>query len=401
MRPADHVRFASRSLGGHRVRVTLSLAGIAVGVAAVVLLTGLGEGARRYVTDEFKNLGSNILIIMPGRVETTGAAPLHGSSTRDLVLADVRAIARRSPRVRHVAPVSMGSAPMTYGGRGRTVTVLGTTAAYFAMRDLHIAAGSALPPTSPELGMRVAVIGQTVKREVFREENPLGRVIRLGDWRFRVIGILERKGTAMGMDIDDLIIVPVATGMQMFNRTGLFRITIQTNSWADADTATADVKRILLEQHDGDEDFTIVSQGSMLSALDAILETLTMALVGIAAISLTVAGIGIMNVMLVSVTERTSEIGLMKAIGASDAQVLTVFLVEAGTLALAGGILGTALGYAGAAVLEALISGFNAMPPEWAVGAALATAGAVGVVFGLLPAWRAAKVDPVVALARS
>lgn len=400
MRFADYVRFSGGAIRGHRVRTVLTLGGIAVGVAAVVLLTGLGEGARRYVMAQFQTIGSNVVAVIPGKVETSGAAPIIGASERDLTLDDARAVAQRCPRVRRVSPVSLGSATMEFAGRGRNVTVVGATPEYFELRELGIAAGTPLPPIDPHQVMRVVVVGRTVQRELFRGENPLGRLVRLGEWRFRVIGVLERKGMAMGMDIDNIVIVPVGTAMRLFNRTGLFRIVMQSNTWADNQKAIDEVKAVLRERHDDDEDFTVVTQGSVVSALDSIMQALTMGLIAIAAISLSVAGIGVMNVMLVSVAERTGEIGLMKAVGATHLQVMGVFLAEAVQLSMLGGLLGTAMGYGGAIVLEAVIGNFNAMPPVWAVGAALGVAALVGATFGLLPARRASRVDPVVALSK-
>ena len=394
----DLLSHAGHALTGHPLRTGLSLLGIGVGVAAVVLLTGLGEGARRYVTSQFSDLGSNLIAIMPGKVETKGIVPLFGGTTRELTLADARAVRRRCRQVRHVSPLVLGAADAELGSRSRSANVLGTTREYFDLRSLKVSSGTTLPDIDLEQGMRVAVIGRTVQRELFREENPLGKVIRLGQWRFRVVGVLEPKGRLMGMDIDDLVLVPVATGMQMFDRQGLFRLLMSARSRSDAEAAMAEVRGVLRERHDGDEDFTMISQGAMMGALDSILEALGMALVGIAAISLSVAGIGIMNVMLVSVTERTSEIGLMKSVGATDGQIMGLFLLEAASLALAGGVLGTLGGFAGSLLLSELISGLDARPPGWAVIAALATAVSVGITFGLLPARQAARLDPVAAL---
>lgn len=391
--------FARRAMGGHRVRTALTLSGIAVGVAAVVALTGLGEGARRYVTEEFRALGSNLVIVIPGRVETTGASPLFGASERDLTIGDAQAIARRVRGARYISPISLGNATVEYAGRGRSVSVVGATPEYFRLRDLRVDAGVGLPPVDPRQGMRVCVIGRTVQQELFREENPLGKIILIGQWRFRVIGVLAHKGSLMGWDIDDLVFVPVASGLEMFNRTGLFRILLMAGAHEETDRVIQDVRKVLRERHDGNEDFTVVSEGAMLSALDAILATLSVALAGIAAISLSVAGIGVMNVMLISVAERTAEVGLLKALGAADSQVLAVFLAEAATLSGAGGAIGVAAGYGIGALVGAWLPGFDPTPPVWAAAAGWATAVGVGIVFGLWPARRAARLDPVAALA--
>ena len=398
MTATESLRFALGALRGHRLRSILTLVGMAIGVAAVVVLTALGEGARRYVTDEFAALGSNLLVVLPGKTETSGNAPIIGGTQRDLTLQDAEAIQRHLPRVRRLAPLSVGSARVGYGDRRREVTVLGSTPELLEVRRLSVATGRFLPPIDPTRAAPVAVIGQKVRQELFGAENPLGRAIRLGDTRFRVVGVMASKGQSLGIDMDDVVIVPVASGMRLFNQRSLFRILIEIGAHAEVTAARTEVLQLLTQRH-GDEDVTVLTQDAVLSAFNQIFGALTLALAGIAAISLSVAGIGIMNVMLVSVSERTREIGLLKALGAAPRGILEVFLIEATLLSGMGGVLGLLVGYAGVALMGRLFPALPAQPPPWAVLASFGTAFAAGILFGLLPARRAARLDPVAALA--
>ena len=399
MTPVDQLRFALGALRGHRLRSGLTLLGVAIGVAAVVLLTALGEGARLYVTGEFSALGSNLLIVLPGKTETTGNAPIIGGTQRDLTLADAQAVVRRCPRVRRLAPLAVGLARVGYGERRRQASILASTSDLLEVRRLTLETGRFLPRIDPERTLPVAVIGRTVAAELFRDENPLGQAIRIGDWRFQVIGILAGKGTSLGMNMDEVVIVPVADGMRIFNQTSLFRLLIEVRSHEEIAAGREDVLAVLKARHDNVEDVTVLTQDSVLGAFNRILAALTLALAGIAAISLSVAGIGIMNVMLVSVSERTPEIGLLKALGAPPARILQVFLVESVLLSAAGGALGLMVGYAGAGAMVHFFPDLPARPPEWAIVAAVLVSLGAGILFGVLPARRAARLDPVAALA--
>jgi putative ABC transport system permease protein len=394
---ADLLAYAWRALSGHRLRTVLSLAGMAIGVAAVIALTALGEGARRYVIDQFASIGSNLLIVVPGRTDTTGL-PGAGGAPNDLTLLDARAVERNVRAAERVAPLVMGTEFVSYGGRRRQVAIAGTTHEFAEVRKLHVERGRFLPPGEAGRGRAVVVLGRGVARELFGGEEPIGRVVRVGDWRMRVIGVLAARGTQLGLDVDELAVVPVATGMHMFDRRSLFRIMIEVRAHADLDAARGQVEALLAERH-GERDVTVLTQDAVVSTFSQILAALTLALGAIAAISLAVAGVGIMNVMLVSVSERTREVGLLRAVGVGRGQVLAAFLAEAALLSLAGGLLGLAVGYAAVRVLVGIFPALPAAPPAWAVGAALAISLGVGLLFGLLPARRAARLDPVAALA--
>lgn len=398
MTPRDVGEVALPALLRHRIRSGLSLLGVAIGVAAVVSLTALGEGARRYVVDQFAALGSNLLVILPGRTETTGAIPHLGGVPNDLTLDDARALARL-PGIRRVAPISIGNESVSSGARSRQVTVLGATHEFLEVRGLRMAQGQFLPPREMERGAPMVVLGAELARELFPVGEPsLGRIVRVGEWRMRVVGVLARRGTQLGFQMDEVAIIPVATGLRMFNRTSLFRVLAETHAHETLDAACDRAVALLAERHD-EEDVTCVTQDSVVSGLSSILTALTLALGAIAAVSLAVAGIGIMNLMLVSVSERTAEVGLLKAVGAANHQVLAVFLAEAVLLSGAGGLLGVGLGWGAVRVLVAFYPAFPAAPPPWALAAALGLSLAVGALFGVLPARRAARLDPIVALA--
>lgn len=398
MTPADTVAFSWTALSRQRRRSALSVLGVMVGVAAVVVLTALGEGARRYVTNEFASLGTNLLMVMPGHNETTGTFPGAGGVPNDLSLDDTRALQREVREARLVVPLAMGNDTVSYGERRRQVAVAGSTPEFLEVRHLRVGSGSFLPPGDIDRGAAVAVLGPKVARELFGAESPLGRVIRIGDWRMRVIGVLAPKGRQLGMDVDDLVIVPVATAMRIFDLSSLFRVMIEVRAHADLERARERVLAVITERHD-EEDVTCITQDSVVGALSQILTVLTLAVGAVGAVSLAVAGLGVMNLMLVSVSERTEEVGLLKALGASRRQVLQVFLTEAVLLSGAGALAGLGLGWGLVRGFVALYPNFPATPPYWAVAAVLLTAVLVGGVFGVLPARRATRLDPVVALA--
>jgi putative ABC transport system permease protein len=398
MRLRDLLRFAAGGLRGHRLRTFLSLLGVAIGVASVILLTSLGEGARLYVTSEFASLGSNLLIIIPGKTETKGLAPLVSTAPHDLTLQDAEALVQRVRSIRRVAPLVVGTAAAIAGERRREVTVVGTTRDMLEIRHLKMASGRFLPRDTRDSA--VCVLGAKVQRELFPDQNPLGQLVRIGEWRFRVIGVMASRGTSIGMDLDQVVEIPVETGLRLFNRSGLFRILAEVGANDGLDRAQKAALAVLRERHEGQEDVTILTQDSVLDTFNQILRALTAALAGIAAISLGVAGLGIMNVMLVSVSERTREVGLLKALGVTQSQVVSVFLVEAAILSTAGGAIGLLAGLGAGRFLQRLYPDFPIQPPGWAVVAAVVVSCSVGLIFGILPARNAARLDPVQALMR-
>ena len=401
MRPPDLLRFARDAATGNPLRTALLVLAMSIGVAAVVVLTALGDGARRYVVDQFSSLGTNLVIVLPGRSETGGFNPGNAitSTPRDLTIDDAESL-QRARSVRRVAPLAVGTSEISYGGRLREVMVAGTTSNYIDVRTLKLAQGRFLSPGDWRRGASEAVIGAKIRDELFGVEPALGKLVRIGDRRFRVVGIMASTGQGLGMNTDEIVLIPVALAQAMFNSNTLFRILVEANSREAIEPAKAQVAEILKVRHEGEEDVTVITQDAVLATFDKLLGALTLAVAGIAAISLAVAGILVMNVMLVSVTQRTAEIGLLKALGATGATIRTAFLTEAAMLSLGGALLGYLLGQAGAFVLRQLYPAFPAYPPDWAVLAGLGTALATGILFGVLPARRAARLDPVQSLAK-
>ena len=397
---ADRLHFAWDALHGFRMRTALMLLAMAIGVASVVLLTGLGEAARRYVMGEFSSLGTDLLVVLPGRSETVGGPPpLLGVTPRDLTLEDALALLRH-PAIERVAPLVIGSVPVSAAGRERESTVVGTTADFAPIRRVEIATGRFLPAGDPRRGRPLCVLGRTIEAELFGGASALGETLRLGDRRCRVIGVLGSTGRSLDVQLDELVLVPVATAQALFDTPALFRVLVQARDRTLLERAREGILATVRARHDGEDDVTVITQDAMLATFDRILGTLTLAVGGIGAISLVVAGILIMNVMLVAVSQRTAEIGLLMALGAPPRQVLGLFLTEAGLLALGGALLGLAIGALGAALLGALYPDLDFSAPAWAAPAALLLALGMGLLFGALPARHAARLDPVVALAR-
>jgi len=401
MRAPDLIRFAHDAATGNPLRTSLLVLAMAIGVAAVVVLTALGDGARRYVMNEFSSIGSNLVIVLPGRSQTGGFNPGNAitSTPRDLTIDDAQAL-QRARAVRRLAPLAIGTSEISVGGKLREVMVAGTTAEYLELRRMALGQGRFLSAGDWRRGAAEAVIGAKVRDEMFGREPALGQLVRIGDRRFRIVGVLSSSGQGLGMNTDELVIVPVALAQAMFNSNTLFRILIEAHSREAIEPAKAQVAEILKLRHEGEEDVTVITQDAVLATFDRLLSTLTLGVAGIAAISLAVAGILVMNVMLVSVTQRTAEIGLLKALGATGATIRLAFLTEATMLSLAGALVGYALGLAGAAFIRHLYPTFPAFAPDWAVLAGLGTALLTGILFGVLPARRAARLDPVQALAR-
>jgi putative ABC transport system permease protein len=401
MRLIDIFRYARDAATGSPLRTLLMTLAMAIGVTAVVVLTALGDGARRYVVDQFSSIGTNLVIVLPGRSQTGGFSPANAvsSTPRDLTVEDARALLRASA-VQQIAPLVVGLSEISSNGRLREAMVVGTTSSYLEVRRMQLAQGRFLPDEEWSRGSAVIVLGAKLRSELFGSQPALGQQIRVGGRRLRVIGIMAPTGQGLGMNTDELAMVPVALAQAMFDTHTLFRILIEARSRDGIAAAKAQASAILKLRHDGEEDVTVITQDAILATFDRLLVALTAGVAGIAAISLAVAGILVMNVMLVAVAQRTSEIGLLKALGAPARTIRLVFLTEAALLSLAGAVLGYALGQGGAFVIRQLYPTFPAWPPTWAVLAALGTALSTGILFGVLPARRAARLEPVAALAK-
>jgi putative ABC transport system permease protein len=401
LRPTDLLAFAWTVVTGYRTRTALILVAMGIGVAAVVVVSSLGEGARRYVLDQFGALGTNLIIVLPGRAETAGAMPgfIIGKTPRDLTLDDALALGR-SRAVKLIAPLTGGAAEVHWGARMRESPVLGSTAELLEVRRMEIAHGAFIPAGDPRHPPPVCVIGVKLRDELFGAREALGEWLRIGDRRFRVIGVMAPQAMSLGFNTDELVIVPVTAAQALFNTEALYRILVEAKSRVQVPDAKDDAIEILRERHEGERDVTVITQDAVLATFDRILRALTLAVGGIAAISLAVAGILIMNVMLIAVAQRRREIGLLKALGATGMQVRLTFFTEALLLALGGAALGLAMGELGQLIVSQIYPQIPFGAPWWALVAAPATALVTAALFTVAPAARAARLDPVAALSR-
>jgi putative ABC transport system permease protein len=402
MTARDVAGLVLEALRVHRLRSGLTMLGIVIGMAAVVLMSSIGEGARKGVMAQFSQFGTTIVQVQPGQTRTLGVSPgALGGTTHPLTIDDALAL-RRVRGVRFVAPHVVGMGEVEARRRSRHTYVYGTTADDLQILGWSVRVGTFLPSGDPEQAPPVCVLGATVARELFPDRSPLGARVRIGEAQFRVVGVMASKGQMLGFDLDDMVYVPVRRAMAMFDRQGVSEVHALIDSHARIEPAMRDMARVLRERHDGDEDVTITSQADMLSVVEQVLSVLTAGVLAIAAISVLVGALGILTIQWVSVHERTAEVGLMKALGASRRQIVAVFLAEAAGLSSLGGLAG---GLAGAGLafgldLAAAAAGveLHARPPAWAVPTSIFIALAVGVLAGVLPALRAADLDAIEAL---
>jgi putative ABC transport system permease protein len=395
----DFQHLALGAIRAHRMRSFLTALGIAVGIAAVVLLTSIGEGVHQFVLAEFSQFGTNIIGIQPGKAETHGGSIGVFGSVRPLTVEDGEAL-RNIRHVTHVIAVVQGNAEVEAEGKRRRTTVYGATSEFPQAFNIPVGTGTFLPAEQAGAERAFAVLGHKVREELFGNRNPLGERIRVGGSRFLITGVMEPKGQILGFDLDDTVYVPVTRALAMFNRDGVMEVDLTYAAGAPVDEIVAEAKRILKERH-GDEDFTVITQQQMLDVLNNVLGVLTFAVGAVGGISLLVGAVGILTIMTIAVTERTGEIGLLRAIGATHGQILALFLGEAVVLSALGGVAGLVLGGGGAQLLHLALPALPALPVQtpWSfVVLAEAVAVVIGLAAGVMPARRAAHMDPVEAL---
>jgi putative ABC transport system permease protein len=396
VRNADLARFTGASVLAHRLRAFLTALGIAVGVAAVVLLTSIGEGVRQFVLAEFTQFGTNIINITPGTTKTMGGSIGVFGTVRPLTIDDAEAL-RRAPYATATVPVVQGNAEVEGNGRKRRVTVYGVGPEFARAFRFEVAAGHFLPPDDPRAPRSFAVLGSKMADQLFGSANALGASVRVGGGRYRVVGVMRPKGTMIGFDLDDTVYIPAASSLELFDRESLFEIDVLYEEAAPVEEVVEGIRRLLVARH-GDEDFTITTQQQMLDTLGSVLGVLTFAVAALGSISLLVGAVGIFTIMTIAVRERTAEVGLLRALGAGRRQVLALFLTEAVVLSLLGGFAGLAFGAGlawllGEAVRQLPVS-FSLPFMSLAVGLSVV----IGLLAGILPALNAARLDPVEAL---
>ncbi|MDI6800865.1 MAG: ABC transporter permease [Thermodesulfovibrionales bacterium] len=394
----ETIRVAKDSLFVNKLRSVLTMLGIIIGVGAVILLVSIGEGARKEIYKELGELGSNILVVVPGKTSKEGGMHMGTSVVRKITYDEAKFIEKRAKNILHAVPVIVGTSWIKYKGKSRDTYIVGVTEPYFEIRNLKMGIGRGISTSDVDSHLKVCVLGRTVRKEIMGDANPLGAVVSIGDAKYRVIGIMAQKGMALGFDIDDVVFIPTTSSMELFDTDRLFNITLKVRSTELVDRAKKEIKEILIKRHANKEDFTILSQDEMIAVMGKILNIMTAVLAGIATISLIVGGIGIMNIMLVSVRERTREIGIRKAVGAKNRDILIQFLAESIILSVAGGIGGVVLGVALSTGLKQL---FDFLPTHitwWSVAIAFAFSALIGIFFGVYPARKASLYDPIVAL---
>jgi len=394
----DLIQLALGALLGHRLRSLLSMLGIAVGVASVILLTSIGEGTRVYIVSQFSQFGTHILAITPGKQKTMGMPGVLGGTTHKLSIDDAVAVSR--------LPVAVAAMPISFGqarvearsrGRGRSVLIYGVTPDLPLVWSYRVQQGTFWPSRDPFRSAPYAVLGPKLARELF-DGDALGELVHIDGRRFRVLGIMEPKGSLLGIDLGDTIYIPVASAMQIFNIDEVTEIDVHYVPYLSVAQVEDQVRELLIGRHGDNEDFTLISQDAMLNVMGNIMGVITAAVGAIAGVSLLVGAVGILTMMWIAVGERTSEIGLLRAIGATRGQVAGVFLVESAALALAGGLLGVFAGMGIQVLLRVLVPGLPLQVPYFYVGVALATSLLTGLLSGVVPAHRASTLDPIEAL---
>lgn len=398
----ESVKMATNTLVANKLRSSLTMLGIIIGNASVIAMVGIGQGAQKFVSSQFESLGTNVLFVVPGNRDaqrTTINVP------KTLVLEDAEAIATQVPSVANVAPQLHSRDLVTYRNKNTYSLIVGTNPDYTVVRNFDVQRGRFLNNLDLKRSNNVATLGSDLATRLFGNQNPIGQQIRIKNVSFSVIGVMESKGSALGTNYDDSAYIPVTTmasriiGKNSPYGVNLTFISVSAKNDASVEAAQFQIRNLLRLRHKitREDDFSVQSQKDVLQIAGTVTSALTLMLAAIAGISLLVGGIGVMNIMLVSVTERTQEIGLRKALGATQDDILIQFLIEAVMLSAAGGLLGTGLGVGGVLLIGALTP-FQAGVSSVAIALAVGISGGIGVVFGVVPARRAAQLDPIVAL---
>jgi putative ABC transport system permease protein len=392
----DLIRLTTSSFLAYRMRSFLTGLGIAIGITAVILLTSIGEGLHQFVLSEFSQFGTNLIAIQPGKTQTQGGNVGIFGSVRTISIEDAEAL-RRLPNVEYVNPSVTGNSEVRFNGKTRRTMVIGAGHDLPKVMASSVQTGSFLADDDPTQARAQVVLGSKVRQELYAGENPLGSYLRIGGQRYRVIGVMEPKGQMLGFDLDDTVFIPAARALELFNRPGLMEIQLSYKASAELDSVVRAITGVLKERH-GREDFTLIPQEKALEVLGSVLDVITFAVGALGGISLLVGGVGILTIMTMAVSERTAEIGLLRALGAQENQILTLFLGEAILLSALGGLAGLALGVGIAQSLHWLFPALPVHTPWLFAALAELSAVSIGLAAGVMPARRAARLDPVDAL---
>ncbi|MFI5241322.1 MAG: ABC transporter permease [Microgenomates group bacterium] len=391
-------KLAFRSLLRNKVRSILTMLGIIIGVSSVILLVSIGQGLQRYITDQFEQLGANLVVVLPGKVAREGNAFAGGPPNFNgskLILADAERLAKIGGPVEAVGTGIENQSTVSYQGKSKYTTVAGMSAEYMKIRNLDVSKGRTITTADVRAQRNVVILGTSVIEKTFGQGQVIGKDVSIGGQKFQVIGVLKSVGSGgLGVDINDFAIIPITAAQKIYGMKTIMVIGVKARTKEEIPQVISLVKKELLKKYNDDE-FSVVDQSSLVESINQILGVVTIALGGIAAISLVVGGVGIMNIMLVTVTERTREIGLRKAVGAKPTDILYQFLIEAVVLSLGGGAIGVLIGSLGAWGISHFIS--TSVTP-WSIILSFGVSALVGIIFGVAPAARAAKLNPIEAL---
>jgi putative ABC transport system permease protein len=395
----ETIRLSIESLRSQKLRTLLTVLGMVIGVGAIVLLVSVGQGAKNYVLKEFEGLGTNLIVIQPGKSDKkTHFGPPVGAAQRKMTTADVTAIEKRAVNLEAVSGLVLGTVSVRYEDSISNITVFGTNEQFPQILTINIGAGEYFSREEDEYGRRVVVLGQNVVRELFGDRSPLGQSVKLNESEYKIVGVLAPMGDKLGLNFDELGFIPTQAALRLFNDDKLFGIRAKASSRVGVDDAVEEITEILKERRDGEEDFTVITQVSMMESMNTILSMLTYVLAAIAAISMVVGGIGIMNIMWVTVVERTQEIGIRRAVGARRRDILQQLLAEAIALSLLGGFVGVGGAALVTYVLYMVFPAFDMRAPVWIMLPAFLVAVVVGVAFGVGPAVKASRLETLDAL---
>jgi putative ABC transport system permease protein len=395
----ETVQLAFESIYAHRIRSLLTMLGLIIGVASVILLVSLGNGAKQYIFNEFQSIGTNLIIVQPGKTDKKNSfGPPIGVAQRKMTVADVDALERLSFNLEAVTGLLFGTTTIRFEESISNVSVFGSNEQFIRVLNLSVAEGSFFTKEEDDSGRRVVVLGSQVAKDLFSDGNAVGRKVRVSQTEYRVIGVMQETGAKLGLNLDEFVFLPTHAALRLFNDDKLFGIRAKAKSKVALDDAVEEIREILKTRRDGEEDFTIITQDSMMQSMDTILSMLSYVLGGIACISMLVAGIGIMNIMLVSVAERTQEIGIRRAVGARRRDIAQQFITEAACLSLCGGLFGVILAAILSQVAYWYLPSFDLRAPYWIILPAFGFSMLIGLVFGVWPARRAARIETLEAL---
>ncbi|MCK4841580.1 MAG: ABC transporter permease [Methylococcales bacterium] len=396
MRYADLINLSYRTVISHKLRSMLTALGLIIGIASVIVLTSIGRGIHTFVLAEFTQFGTNLVAVFPGKTTTLGISGATISTVRPLSLADSLSLSKLD-NIIAALPLVQGNARIEAGKKQRRTTVLGVGGAVPEVWKIKVARGRFLPEDEQSNPRAFAVLGYKLAVELYADTNPIGKRLRIGSDRFRVLGVMEKKGQMLGFDMDDTIYIPTAKALDLFDREGVMEIDLLYKSNTSVKSIESAIKRLLQRRH-GREDFTLITQDQMLKTMDSILNILTLAVAALGSISLLVGSVGILTIMTIAVSERISEIGLLRAVGAEQGMIFKLFLAEAIMLSFMGGTIGVLIGIVIVQLINFMLPTLPVQMAWLYIIAAFAVSLLIGITAGVIPAMKAARLHPLDAL---